>query len=61
MTDNPWPKHPDGRNNKMGEMTADERRAQWKAAGARAEQYFKQPSVQAGIAAVIASNTDKSH
>lgn len=57
MTESNWPKHPDGRNKKMGEMTADERRTQWKAAADRAKVYFEQPGVRAGIAAVMASDT----
>jgi hypothetical protein len=57
MTESTWPKHPDGRNKKMGEMTADERRAQWKGAADRAKAYFEQPVVKAGIAAVVASDT----
>ena len=31
----PWPTHPDGSNKRMGEMTADEQRVQWKAAALR--------------------------
>jgi hypothetical protein len=43
MSDDTWPKHPDGRNKKMGEMTQDERRTQWKAAGARVMGHFQRP------------------
>lgn len=31
----PWPKHPDGRNKRMGEMTSEERRAQIQASAKR--------------------------
>jgi hypothetical protein len=57
MSDDTWPKHPDGRNKKMGEMTQDERRAQWKTAGARVMGNFQRPDVQAGFTAVFASDT----
>ncbi len=57
MPETPWPKHPDGSNKKMGEMTQDERSAQWKAAGARLQAEFDRPEVRAGIAAVLDSNT----
>lgn len=36
-----WPKHADGSPKRMGEMTHDEQRAQWKAAAARLEREFK--------------------
>lgn len=51
-----WPTHPDGRPKKMGEMTSEERRACWKAAAARTQEWFDRPEVKAGIAAVLASN-----
>jgi hypothetical protein len=35
-----WPKHPDGSPMKYGEMPPDQRRAQWKAAAARAKERF---------------------
>ena len=57
MTESTWPKHPDGRNKTMGEMTKEERREQWFAAVARSKQYFERPDVSAGIAAVMASDT----
>ena len=43
MSDDTWPKHPDGRNKKMCEMTQDERRTQWTAAGARVMGHFQRP------------------
>lgn len=33
--DSKWPKHPDGRNKKMGEMTKEERREQFRASTVR--------------------------
>lgn len=36
----PWPKRPDGTNKTMGEMTADEQKAQWKASSERVRRQF---------------------
>lgn len=44
--DPPWPTHPDGRPMKMGEMTPEQRRAQWVAAARR----VKRSLIAAGIA-----------
>ena len=51
MTD--WPKHPDGRNKKMGEMTPDERREQFRASLARLKAEFEDPRKQAAIKAAF--------
>lgn len=51
MTD--WPKHADGSPKKMGEMTADERRAQFKLACQRLQAEFDHPAVQEKLAAVL--------
>jgi len=48
-----WPKHPDGKPKKMGEMTRDEQRAQWRSAATRLEAEFADPLVQEKIAAVL--------
>ena len=57
MTDTPWPKHPDGRNKRMGEMTKDERRAQWQAAGQRLQAEFNDPGVKARLAAALSTES----
>ena len=51
MTD--WPKHPDGQNMKMGEMTPEQRREQWKAAVARVKANIERPEMQAQLARVL--------
>ncbi len=48
-----WPKHPDGRPKKMGEMTAVEQTSAWRAAAKRIEGEFSNPLVQEKIAAVL--------
>lgn len=47
----PWPKRPDGTNKTMGEMTREERRAQWKDAAERARVTFSDPRIRAAIEA----------
>lgn len=54
-----WPKRPDGRNKKVGEMTPDERREVFAASAKRLAAEFQRPEVQAGIAAVLASDPRK--
>jgi hypothetical protein len=44
-----WPKHADGRNKKIGEMTREEARTVTKAACHRVQAHFDRPEVQAGI------------
>lgn len=39
----PWPKRPDGSNMTMGEMTPEQRRAQWKAAVLRVKAKCERP------------------
>lgn len=48
-----WPKHSDGRNMKLGEMTPEQRREQTRLACKRLEQEFANPLVQEKIAAVL--------
>lgn len=48
-----WPKHPDGRNMKMGEMTPEQRRAQWKAAAERFKAEVERPEMQAQLVRVL--------
>jgi hypothetical protein len=48
-----WPKHPDGSNKTIGEMTRDEARAQTGAACRRLAAEFNRPGVKAGIAAIL--------
>lgn len=45
----PWPKHPDGRNMTIGEMTREQARAQMLAAGRRV---MAEPGVRAAIASL---------
>lgn len=40
----PWPTRPDGSNMTMGEMTPEQRRAQWKAAAIRWRARGEQPA-----------------
>ena len=48
-----WPKHPDGRPMKMGEMTREQAREQTKLACKRLEAEFANPLVQEKIAAIL--------
>jgi hypothetical protein len=50
-----WPKHPDGRNKKMGEMTRDEQMAQWRRAAERFKQQVETPEAQAAFARVMSA------
>ncbi len=58
MSDVPWPKHPDGRNMRMGEMTPEMRRIQWQQAGQRVMARMRQPAMQQAIAKVLSGETD---
>lgn len=53
----PWPTHPNGKPKKMGEMTRDEQREQFRAAAKRLEAEFANPLVQEKIAAVLNGNS----
>ena len=55
----PWPKHADGSNKKVGEMTAAERREVFAASAQRVAAEFQRPEMQAGVAAVLASDPRK--
>lgn len=57
MTD--WPKHPDGRPMKMGEMTAEQRREQTTKAVNRLQAWFDKPEVKAGLAAALDADPNK--
>lgn len=48
-----WPTHSDGRNKKIGEMTPEESRAVFKAAGGRLQKEFEQPLVQEKLAHIL--------
>lgn len=41
----------------MGEMTEDERRAQWQAAGQRLQAEFNDPGVKARLAAALSTES----
>jgi hypothetical protein len=48
MTNNSdnWPKHSDGTNKTMGEMTSEERREQWKKGAERLKKELESPKKQ---------------
>ncbi len=48
-----WPKRPDGKSKRVGEMTAEERREIFRGAAARIKAEFADPLVQEKIAAVL--------
>jgi hypothetical protein len=48
-----WPKHPDGRNKKIGEMTSDEARQVTKDACGRLMEEFANPLVREKIQAIL--------
>jgi hypothetical protein len=48
-----WPKHPDGSNKRVGDMTPEESRAVFKAAGERVKAQFERPAVQAALDKVL--------
>lgn len=48
-----WPKHPDGRPKKLGEMTRTEQDAQIKDSCTRLQREFNDPMVKEKIAAVL--------
>jgi hypothetical protein len=54
MADGNWPRHPDGRPKKVGEMTREESRAVAEAACARLKAEFEQPHVQRAFAEMLA-------
>jgi len=54
----PWPKHADGRNLRMGEMTPEMQRIQWQQAAQRVKAKFEQPAMQAAITKVLSGETD---
>lgn len=56
-----WPKHPDGRNMKLGEMTPEQRRLVWTEAGKRLEAEFAQPHVKAQLSRILRSDPHSKH
>lgn len=48
-----WPIKDDGRPYKMGELSRDEQRRQFKAAGAKLQAEFEHPAVKEKLAAVL--------
>ena len=48
-----WPKHPDGRTKKMGEMTPEEARAVIQASCQRLKVEFDHPLVQQKFASIL--------
>ena len=53
IRDDTWPKHPDGRNKKMGEMTREEQVEQFGAACDRLQAEFNQPSVKKALTEIL--------
>lgn len=49
-----WPKHADGSNLTMGEMSIEQRREQTRLACARLKAELEQPAVQAAIGKILA-------
>lgn len=48
-----WPIKPDGKRYKMGELSRDEQRRQFKAAGAKLQAEFEHPVVKEKFAAIL--------
>lgn len=48
-----WPIKADGKRYKMGELSRDEQRRQFKAAGAKLQAEFAQPAVKEKLAAIL--------
>lgn len=48
-----WPIHEDGRPYKMGELTRDEQRHQWRIAGNRLQREFDDPAVKEKLSAIL--------
>ncbi len=48
-----WPKHPDGRPMKMGEMTREQAIEQTRIACKRLQAEFEQPAVKEKLAAIL--------
>lgn len=53
MTQDNWPKRPDGTSKKFGELTSEERREVLKSACKKVEQDFARPEVQDAIQKVL--------
>lgn len=59
MTSTPdytWPKHPDGRNMKMGEMSREQQLAILRASCAKLKEELESPAMQAQMSRIL--NTD---
>lgn len=54
----PWPKHPDGQPKKLGEMTSDERRAQFVSASATIRAELAQPATQQALREYLDGTAD---
>lgn len=53
-----WPTHPDGRPKKMGEMTPEERRAQFAAAATTVRAQLEQPAMQQAMKEYLDGTVD---
>lgn len=54
----PWPTHPDGRPKKMGEMTPEERKAQFKDAAHRAKVTVETPAMRQAFQEYVDGTAD---
>jgi hypothetical protein len=54
----PWPMHPDGRQKKMGEMTPEERKAQFKDAVQRVKTTMETPAMRQAIQEYVDGTAD---
>ncbi len=61
MSDENWPRHPDGRRMKMGEMTSVQRREVVADACSALQKWFGKPEVRAGLAAALDGDTKSPH
>ena len=58
QAETPWPTHPDGRPKKMGEMTPEERRAQFRDAAATVKTKMEAPAVQQALREFVDGTVD---
>lgn len=56
--DTPWPSHPDGRRKTVGEMTPEERKAQFKDAAHRVKETMEAPAMRQAIQEFVDGTAD---
>lgn len=57
-TETPWPTHQDGRPKKMGEMTPEERKAQFRDAVATVKSRIETPAMQQALREFLDGTAD---